>query len=112
MLKDAQRQAGQAGRTIDDETLLLFATTAMLTTEIFPRANYDWEERVERDKTWLQWKLDYNKAYTKASIKAQSNEGIVKFGAVNSAAHQETALTVEKSTTGKRWRHESPQRIL
>ena len=56
MLKDAQRQAGRAGRTIADENLLLFAITAMLTSERFPRANEDWEERAERDKTWSQWK--------------------------------------------------------
>ena len=35
MLEDAQRQAGRAGRTIADETLLLFASTAMLTSERF-----------------------------------------------------------------------------
>ena len=52
MLEDAQLQAGRAGRTIADETLLLFASTAMLTSESFPRANDDWEERAERDKTW------------------------------------------------------------
>ena len=52
MLEDAQRQAGRAGRTIADETLLLFASTAMLTSERFPRANEDWEEGAERDKTW------------------------------------------------------------
>ena len=51
MLKDAQRQAGRAVRTIVDETLLLFASTAMLASERFPRANDDWEERAERDKT-------------------------------------------------------------
>ena len=51
MLEDAQRQAGRAGRTISNETLLLFLSTAMLTTERFPRANDDWEERAERDKT-------------------------------------------------------------
>ena len=54
MLEDAQLQAGQAGRTIVDETLLLFASTAMLTSERFPHANNDWEERAERDKTWSQ----------------------------------------------------------
>ena len=42
MLKDAQRQAGQAGRAISDETLLLFASTAMLTSERFPWANDAW----------------------------------------------------------------------
>ena len=42
MLEDAQRQAGRAGRTIADKTLLLFATTAMLTIERFPHANDKW----------------------------------------------------------------------
>ena len=41
MLEDDQRQAGQAGRTITDNTLLLFASTAMLTCERFPIANDD-----------------------------------------------------------------------
>ena len=45
ILEDAHRQSGRAGQTIVNETLLLFATTAMLTTERFPRANDDWEER-------------------------------------------------------------------
>ena len=42
MFEDAQRQAGRAGHTITDETLLLFASTAMLTSKIFPRENDDW----------------------------------------------------------------------
>ena len=45
MLEYAQRQAGRAGRTIANKTLLLFATTAMLTTERLPRTNDDREER-------------------------------------------------------------------
>ena len=56
MLEDAQRQAGWAGRTIADETLLLLASTAMLTSERFPRVNGDWEDRAERNKTWAKWK--------------------------------------------------------
>ena len=51
MLEDAQRQAGRAGRTITYDTLLLFASTAMLTSKSFPRANDKWEDRAERDKT-------------------------------------------------------------
>ena len=39
MLEDAQRQAGRAGQTTTDDTLLLFVSKAMLTTERFPRAN-------------------------------------------------------------------------
>ena len=45
MLEDAQRQAGRSGRTIANDTLLLFASTDMLTSERFLRANDDWEER-------------------------------------------------------------------
>ena len=52
MLQDAQRQAGRAGRAISDETLLIFALTAMLTSERFPRANDSWEDRAETDKAW------------------------------------------------------------
>ena len=35
MLEDTQRQAGWAGQTIADETLLLFSSMAMLTSEPF-----------------------------------------------------------------------------
>ena len=51
MLDKAQRQVVRAGRTIVDETLLLFAITAMLTSKRFPRASNNWEECAERDKT-------------------------------------------------------------
>ena len=63
MLEDAQRQSGQAGRAISDETLLLFASTAMLTSERLPRAKDDWEDRAELDKTWAAWKLAYKQAH-------------------------------------------------
>ena len=39
MLEDAQWQAGRAGRTISDEILLLFDSTAMLTSERFLQSN-------------------------------------------------------------------------
>ena len=91
MLEDAQRQAGRAGRTIADETLLLFASTAMLISKHFLRANNNWEERVEREKTWYQWKAAYKRAHAKARFKSQANDGSVKFGATNSSAHKETA---------------------
>ena len=58
----------------------------MLTTNIFPRTNDDWEDRAESDKTWGKWKEAYKKAHTKARIKAQANEGTFKFGAENPAA--------------------------
>ena len=89
MLEDAQRQAGRAGRAISDETLLLFASTAMLTSERFPGANDAWEDRVETDKTWVAWKLAYKQSHAKARVKAQAHGGNTKFGAANSAAPPE-----------------------
>ena len=65
----------------------------MLTSKRFPRANNDWEERAERNKTWSQWKTEYKRAHAKARVKAQANNGSVKFGAANSSARQETANT-------------------
>ena len=70
MLEDAQRQSGRAGCTITDETFLLFTSTAMLTSERFPMANDNWEDRAERDKTWASWKLAYKQAHAKARVKA------------------------------------------
>ena len=54
MFEDAQKQAGRAGRTIAEETLLLFASTAMLSIERFLRTNDNWEDRSEADKTWVK----------------------------------------------------------
>ena len=88
MLEDAHWQANQAGIMIVDETLLLFAITAMLTSERFPRANDDWKERAERNKIWSKWKTAYKQAHAKAKVKAQDNDGSVKFGAANYDAHQ------------------------
>ena len=44
MLEDAQKQAVRSIFTIADETLLLFASISMLTTERFMRKNNDWED--------------------------------------------------------------------
>ena len=56
MIEDAQKQAWRAGQTIANKTLLLFASTVMITTDRFPRTNDDWEDRAEPDKTWDDWK--------------------------------------------------------
>ena len=63
----------------------------MLTSEHLTHANDDWEERMERDKKWLQWKTAYKQAHAKARVKAQANDGSVKLGASNSSARQETS---------------------
>ena len=50
MLEDAQNKAGRVGRMITDKTLLLFASTAMLSTERFPQTNNNLEDRAESNK--------------------------------------------------------------
>ena len=106
MLEDSQRQAGRSGCTITDETLLLFASTVMLTREISPRASNDWEERAERDKTWEYWKLSYKQAHAKARVKAQAHEGSTKFGASHSAACPDDNLPLYNQFEGLMfWHH-------
>ena len=85
MIEDAQKQAGQSGRTIADETLLLFESTEMLTTERYPLSNNDWEDRAKDKKTWSHWKTCYKKAHKNARVKAQASKGAEKFGAANTA---------------------------
>ena len=72
----------------------------MLTSERFPRANNDWEERAELDKTWAVWKLAYKKDHAKARAKAQAHEGSTKFGAANSAACPEDQLPLDTQHDG------------
>ena len=95
MLEDAQRQASQVGRAISNDTLLLFASMAMLTSERLTQSNDAWEERAEPDKTWAGWKLAYKQAHAKARFKAQPHEVNTKFGAANSAACPEDHLPLD-----------------
>ena len=67
----------------------------MITTKRFLRTNYNWEDQAESNKTCADLKAAYKKAHAKARIKAQANEGSVKFGAANSAARLETTQGVE-----------------
>ena len=80
-----KKQAGRSGQKIANETILLFASTAMITTERYSWYNDSWEDRVEDQKTWADWKASYKKAHAKARVKAQTAEGANKFGAANAA---------------------------
>ena len=100
MIEDAQWQAGRAGRVIYDNTLLLFASMVMLTSEWFPRANDAWEDQAEPDKTWVAWKLAYKQAHSKARVKAQAHGGNTKFGTANSAACPEDQLPLDTQHEG------------
>ena len=65
MLEDAQKQAGLAGRTISDKTILPFDSTVMLTEERYPKTNYDWEDISKEHKTCADWKSAYKKRTSK-----------------------------------------------
>ena len=100
MLEDAQKQAGRAGRTIANETLLLFASTEILTTERYPQANNDWEDRSEVNKKWANWKTDYKRVHAKERVKAQATEGSDKFGVANTSARIQNSSKAETNQGG------------
>ena len=71
----------------------------MLTSERFPRANDNWEDQAERDKTWVACKLAYKQAQA-MRVKAQAHQVNTKFGAANSAARQEAHLPLDNQLKG------------
>ena len=64
----------------------------MLNSKRYPRANDNWEDRAERNKTWATWKLAYKQTHAKARFKTQAHKGSTTFRAANSAACQEAHL--------------------
>ena len=52
--EDAQAKAEWANNPITNTTLIIIATTPMLITEKFPRANEDWEELDISQRTWAR----------------------------------------------------------
>ena len=112
MLKVAQKQAGRSGRTISDKTLLLFASTEMITTERYPRANNDWEDWSEANNTWSDWKKYYKREHTKAQVKAQSTEGSDQFGLANAAASIQNTSKVETNHGGDKVGTKSHERYF
>ena len=53
-LEDAQQQAKRENMPIDDTTLVMYATRAMLPTEQYPRANDLWEDLDRVERTWKE----------------------------------------------------------
>ena len=68
-LEDAQQQAKHVKMLIDDATLVMNATRAMLSTERYPKANDLWEDLDRVDRIWKEWKVTYTKADRKAIVK-------------------------------------------
>ena len=87
-LEDAQKRFKRAGNPIMEDTLLLIATNAMLSTERFPRADEIWEDLTKNGKVWPAWKNLYNAADRKAKVKKQAVRGHDQFGAAHGALRQ------------------------
>ena len=100
MLEDAQKQSGRSGRAIADKTLLLFASTAIVTTEWYPSTNNNWEDWAKEQKTWANWKTSYKVAHAKARVKAQATEESDKFGAANASKRVLKTSKVEMNNGG------------
>ena len=102
ILEDAQKQAGRAGWIIADETLPLFASRSILTTEQYLWTNNNWEDQSEDQKTCADWKTSYKRAHAKAFVKAQAAEVSVKFGAANAAERILKNIKVATDKDGNR----------
>ena len=81
-LQDAQLQAKRAKMPIEDTTLVMIATKAMLSTGRFPKADDLWEDLDRADRTWTKWKELYERADRKAIIKRMAAGDVEQFGGV------------------------------
>ena len=61
-LKEAQQQSERASMPINDATLVMITTKAMLATQQFPTTNEKWEELGRYAQTRGKWKELYKKA--------------------------------------------------
>ncbi len=89
-LEDAQDLWSRADKTnpITDGTLVLYASTAFLANQRFPRTNERWEELPKSCKTWAKWKEIYKDAHAKAKVITKAQHGQDQFGAANHVSNQ------------------------
>ena len=78
-LEDAQQQAKSANMPINDATLVMYASRAILSTEKYPNANDLWEDLDRVDRTWKEWKSTYTKADRKATAKRMVSDNVEQF---------------------------------
>ena len=67
-LEDAQKMAAllDESNEIADSTLLLIASTSILKSQRYPRANEKWEDITKDAQTWEAWKVLYKDSHSKA----------------------------------------------
>ena len=79
-LEDTQQQAKRAKMPIDDATLLMYMTRAMLSTERYPKSKGLWEDLYRVDRIWKEWKAAYTKADSKTIVKRMAADNLEQFG--------------------------------
>ena len=82
-LEDSQKQAKQSNHPINNGTLVLIATNAMLTTKKPPCTNKKWEDLDKAAKYWDKWEAIYKSAEKKAKVKHEAAGGKDQFGAAH-----------------------------
>ena len=65
---------------IDNATLVMYATRAVLSTDRYPKANDLWEDLDRVNRTWKEWKAIYTKAERKTIMKRMAANNIKQFG--------------------------------
>ena len=70
---------------IADSTLLLIASTSVLKSQRYPRANERWEDLTKDAHTWETWKVLYKYSHDKARINKSATTGY-QFGAAHEAS--------------------------
>ena len=88
LLKQAQEQAKRAGKrhAISDDTLVVIASDAMMSTGRFPRTDELWEELEEDAQDWDTWCTMYTTAYSRAQTKRRAAGGRDEFGSAHVAS--------------------------
>jgi hypothetical protein len=75
LLEDAQRKAARARLPTTDQTLTILASTALLTTNTFPRTTELWEEVDPANKTWAAWKTAVLASHKKKANRLRATGG-------------------------------------
>jgi hypothetical protein len=85
LLKDAQCKAARACLPVNNQTLTVLASTALLPTDTVPCTTELWEELDPVNKTWAAWKTAYLAAHKKRANRLRTTGGADYLGSANSA---------------------------
>ena len=88
-MEKLQEQSERADNKIPDAMVVNISTKAMLSTELFPKTNNDWEDLPKKARTWPKWKTVYRDANNKAKMKKKAR------GAQFGVLVDKTALTAQ-----------------